>query len=125
MATSTGLSPRVRGNRGQVWVHLECERSIPARTGEPGGRARVRDTFRVYPRAYGGTLGFQDRSIAALGLSPRVRGNRRQGPGFKGRDGSIPARTGEPGSHPPLYCPNTVYPRAYGGTPGTFRSSIK
>ena len=81
-----GLSPRVRGN----------PRLRPARY--PPHRAGVK----VYPRAYGGTIGKRTAALVACdtpseGLSPRVRGNR-------------PAIAVQPTST------GWVYPRAYGGT---------
>ena len=70
----------------------------------------------VYPRAYGGTGTQQSRRTAAIGLSPRVRGNPSGTISRIIRRRSIPARTGEPASRyaPPAW--TVVYPRAYGGT---------
>ena len=92
----SGLSPRVRGN--------------PALT-----RVR-RPFFKVYPRAYGGTMSTDASLPRSKGLSPRVRGNHMRASACTGAQRSIPARTGEPD------CPccegsgEQVYPRAYGGT---------
>ena len=73
-------------------------------------------TATVYPRACGGTRNAIVAVLAVRGLSPRVRGNRRdlQAPAI--RNGSIPARAGEPidGAFPET--DQTVYPRACGGT---------
>ena len=50
------------------------------------------------------------------GLSPRVRGNRRQQQNISHRGGSIPACAGEPPSRMMLLNPPRVYPRVCGGT---------
>ena len=57
-----------------------------------------------------------DQAIENTGLSPRVRGNRRQAIPDNADDGSIPARTGEPHTGDVLDQLGRVYPRAYGGT---------
>ena len=91
-------------------------RSIPARTGEPPGCARVSDRAWVYPRTYGGTVRLIVLYPLADGLSPHVRGNLLNlpldGPHFR----SIPARTGEPVESITIGGCNWVYPRTYGGT---------
>ena len=91
-----GLSPRVRGN---LLVAIRAQpggRSIPARAGEPVWFHRGMIAGRVYPRACGGTFSRSAILSSRSGLSPRVRGNRRQ-PGTPGAArGSIPARAGEP-----------------------------
>ena len=72
----SGLSPRERGNRGNLKIFYTLIGSIPARAGESGAG-----------RAYTG---------GRPGLSPRERGNP---PAVKpdiARGGSIPARAGEP-----------------------------
>ena len=51
-----GLSPRMRGNRGQCGPAIDAARSIPAYAGEPDafqGRLYIGG---VYPRVCGGTL---------------------------------------------------------------------
>ena len=116
LASSNGLSPRVRGNPLPMPFVNGGNRSIPARAGEPARRARPAPACRVYPRACGGT-GYTDYSEKALtGLSPRVRGNRVQPSRLLGLVGSIPARAGEP--RPVVSQPDRcrVYPRACGGT---------
>ena len=120
--SSTGLSPRMRGNHSKAF-------GAGSRTGG------------VYPRACGGTRvtiefsGELDGSIPAHagepapsvdehrgppGLSPRMRGNlRRRSAGQRlARLGSIPAHAGEPtaGGRPSLGLTGRVYPRACGGT---------
>ena len=93
-----GLSPRVRGNQVPEAVLASGRGSIPARAGEPLIHATVSENVGVYPRACGGT--FSDRRFCKFpaGLSPRVRGNQRQGVHVAQCLGSIPARAGEPDS---------------------------
>ena len=96
-----GLSPRVRGNLWGTVGILSAPGSIPACAGEPFRLLGwlVRPT--VYPRVCGGTLFMLPRWDAALGLSPRVRGNRFLPVGLSEIIRSIPACAGEPGSQPP------------------------
>ena len=92
--------------------------SIPARAGEPAWAAGGPQVFGVYPRACGGTTLRNGLTNELLGLSPRVRGNRRDSGAWLGAKGSIPARAGEPdviAREQPL---DRVYPRACGGTSG-------
>ena len=71
---------------------------------------------RVYPRTCGGTLRRTGTGQHATGLSPHVRGNRGARRGRGHREGSIPARAGEP-STPTITAATTgVYPRTCGGT---------
>ena len=70
-----GLSPRVRGNHLRWRIDRHCPGSIPARAGEPYGTRPTRNTYRVYPRACGGTACGDDLFVSFSGLSPRVRGN--------------------------------------------------
>ena len=111
-----GLSPRVRGNRSwpvPAWLRAG---SIPACAGEPicllpaGGRGRV------YPRVCGGTGSVGQASLAVQGLSPRVRGNRRQSGEKAGTGRSIPACAGEPWTACISTRTEKVYPRVCGGT---------
>ncbi len=57
------------------------------------------------------------------GLSPLARGNRLASTRLDARMGSIPARTGEPGTceYSPAYA--AVYPRSHGGTAPTVRTA--
>ena len=91
-----GLSPRVRGNPGEVGGHQILAGSIPACAGEPP------------PSAPGLTL--------CRALSPRVRGNPRSAHSRSHSAGSIPACAGEPSSARPTSCSIPVYPRVCGGT---------
>ena len=54
------------------------------------------DSARVYPRVCGGTHTRPALSLAAAGLSPRVRGNPSPGVAAAFRTRSIPACAGEP-----------------------------
>ena len=129
-----GLSPRVRGNR--MFSGRTVARSIPARAGEPWCSLPPRCRRRVYPRACGGTGIDDDTNLPFMGLSPRVRGNRKAAHCHQLRDGSIPARAGnlsypsggvffyrsiparagEPCRPRPVCASGQVYPRACGGT---------
>ena len=92
------------------------DRSIPARTGEPSVSQTHPPPTPVYPRTYGGTADSERWPRPTLGLSPHVRGNLVSRPAGARRDGSIPARTGEPVSSSTAGNIWRVYPRTYGGT---------
>ena len=70
----------------------------------------------VYPRVCGGTSLEANVVAVALGLSPRVRGNRRRCPPGLLLSRSIPACTGEPSQSALETAAYPVYPRVYGGT---------
>ena len=91
-----GLSPRVRGNLRSERKAMSIFGSIPARAGEPAGREVGQHVASVYPRACGGTHCELVLSKPALGLSPRVRGNRTDFQADTDQVRSIPARAGEP-----------------------------
>ena len=75
-----GLSPRVRGNHLGLVRWAERTGSIPACAGEPAYLCAYKAKLPVYPRVCGGThLGFWLKS-PHVGLSPRVRGNRKPPP---------------------------------------------
>ena len=114
---SSGLSPRVRGNRRASMNTPVVWGSIPACTGEPVIGKVVSVAFQVYPRVYGGTALLSGTTWKASGLSPRVRGNRVSGPIARLHRRSIPACTGEPCDFYHYVSHNRVYPRVYGGTP--------
>ena len=116
MASRTGLSPRVRGNRKLRGSDGRPSGSIPARAGEPRSTSSRSPIVRVYPRACGGTRGGRRLHWLVTGLSPRVRGNQAQTPGRLYAMGSIPARAGEPALSIPRHRSCRVYPRACGGT---------
>ena len=111
-----GLSPHVRGNHGDVWASSVDHGSIPARAGEPISRDRVQDQRRVYPRTCGGTDSRAHAQLVHTGLSPHVRGNRAERLGGLCREGSIPARAGEPATSIRGRSVTRVYPRTCGGT---------
>ena len=97
-ANDPGLSPRVRGNHTSVTQATARTRSIPACAGEPLRTASSWTVSAVYPRVCGGTSTGSPRREWRWGLSPRVRGNRRQYRIHPRRRRSIPACAGEPGS---------------------------
>ena len=111
-----GLSPRVRGNHPVFAVHPPVVGSIPACAGEPQAAGIPTGVTAVYPRVCGGTGRAGCHRFALLGLSPRVRGNRRSLQRRAGRPGSIPACAGEPLWNETAKEYNAVYPRVCGGT---------
>ena len=131
-----GLSPRLRGNRAACLAALEEERSIPAPAGEPlpapgflmgtrsipapagepGCSHQRPGALTVYPRACGGTIAFLKNGRSGMGLSPRLRGNRRWCGNIPRWEGSIPAPAGEPCRGGATAARTRVYPRACGGT---------
>ena len=113
---TTGLSPRVRGNRPQHVAHLPIAGSIPACAGEPAKLAPTDGSWRVYPRVCGGTVVRTVADAERVGLSPRVRGNPAVVVGVAQVDGSIPACAGEPPPRPRSAEAGGVYPRVCGGT---------
>ena len=95
-SSSSGLSPRVRGNHEQHGSSDHQHRSIPACAGEPSGNPRRPHGGTVYPRVCGGTAPRVAVENVTHGLSPRVRGNPLL-PEIGGKeDRSIPACAGEP-----------------------------
>ena len=115
-STWTGLSPRVRGNRRPGHLHPRQRGSIPACAGEPRTRTCAASPRWVYPRVCGGTASPDRDFEAAEGLSPRVRGNRRDDDEGRARRGSIPACAGEPRLRQGDRLAGRVYPRVCGGT---------
>ena len=71
-----GLSPRVRGNPLDFRQRAFLGRSIPACAGEPVACHLRFGQQEVYPRVCGGTRARCRQILTAMGLSPRVRGNR-------------------------------------------------
>ncbi len=122
---SAGLSPRVRGNRSAPRPGAAAKGSIPARAGEPHAELRARATWRVYPRACGGTSRRVARACDLEGLSPRVRGNLRLLIAGAAGDRSIPARAGEPRSSCGSKTSSRVYPRACGGTVHAYGRAVR
>ena len=70
----------------------------------------------VYPRVCGGTGVGEEDIMAAAGLSPRVRRNRRVAGVAGTGGGSIPACAGEPSARSVVLSIVWVYPRVCGGT---------
>ena len=112
----TGLSPRLRGNRGIVTQRMTAIGSIPALTGKPTGASSPRRWSAVYPRAYGETAFGRREMETDQGLSPRLRGNPPRELWPQTTDGSIPALTGKPHGGGSGERRHRVYPRAYGET---------
>ena len=111
-----GLSPRVRGNPLASGAEPGQRRSIPACAGEPLQWRRWGRQHPVYPRVCGGTACTSAPTLSSVGLSPRVRGNRRLGVARGPDVGSIPACAGEPRKGYQERAPPAVYPRVCGGT---------
>ena len=70
--------------------------SIPACAGEPAAHPGAQPGAEVYPRVCGGTEGWHLIQPAAIGLSPRVRGNLGIALAIAYTERSIPACAGEP-----------------------------
>ncbi len=111
-----GLSPRARGNPGEVDGDERPMRPIPAGAGEPTTRCCHAARRWAYPRGRGGTAGERLPFVGLKGLSPRARGNRRHdlhpAPHFR----PIPAGAGEPRSPRRWFGRPGAYPRGRGGT---------
>ena len=113
---ASGLSPRVRGNRGSVQLDGSATGSIPAGAGEPAPMRSGSAIQRVYPRGCGGTHSAGIPLNVVQGLSPRVRGNLCLGEVQHAVARSIPAGAGEPDDEARAPCFRGVYPRGCGGT---------
>ena len=94
----------------------EVPGSIPASAGEPSFPQHQTSPATVYPRECGGTSPVRGCMRLYLGLSPRVRGNRRGNAGHGHRPRSIPASAGEPRLSHGDARQRRVYPRECGGT---------
>ena len=116
-ATKSGLSPRLRGNPGHGRPYPHAERSMPAPAGEPRSPVRWTRQGGVYARACGGTSVARRITRGAVGLSPRLRGNRLIAGLLHPIERSIPAPAGEPFQGAVGLAQRWVYPRACGGTP--------
>ena len=114
---TNGLSPLVRGNPPCRMSVAVLPGTIPARAGEPPRRGAAFLEGGDYPRSCGGTAGFELRDSLAWGLSPLVRGNPITCAAAFSREGTIPARAGEPAGRPPRTTAARDYPRSCGGTP--------
>ena len=114
--STTGLSPRVRGNPRHNLGAPGAVGSIPACAGEPQCRRGTDANRRVYPRVCGGTQITLTIGVNEPGLSPRVRGNRPASIPTVACQRSIPACAGEPRRVMLSRAGNRVYPRVCGGT---------
>ena len=111
-----GLSPRVRGNPPMLMNGSISTRSIPACAGKPKRSATARVIVWVYPRVCGETPNTPRAARMAIGLSPRVRGNRVPLSAFSSSWRSIPACAGKPQTLPGPPGWLSVYPRVCGET---------
>ena len=114
--TATGLSPRMRGNRGVMRLAALLLGTIPAHAGEPGSGIVTPPDSWDYPRACGGTRTAEPLERPCRGLSPRMRGNRHLLRGRRIPIGTIPAHAGEPWRTESAATRRRDYPRACGGT---------
>ena len=114
--STTGLSPRVRGNPSRTAPSTISRGSIPACAGEPAVGSTGIAVGAVYPRVCGGTTTNPRRATVGRGLSPRVRGNQPRAAVRSIGIGSIPACAGEPSSMAHIMPYEEVYPRVCGGT---------
>ena len=113
-----GLSPRVRGNRGQGHGRFSSKGPIPASAGEPSRSSPAAPHPWAYPRECGGTGHCRPEPGATAGLSPRVRGNLLTTVKYEYRQGPIPASAGEPRRTVQTTSGQGAYPRECGGTAG-------
>ena len=119
LLSGPGLSPRVRGNLGQLRSGQARGGSIPACAGEPHRAVFLLFVPGVYPRVCGGTWSSSSDKARVQGLSPRVRGNPADCSAVSGSSGSIPACAGEPEAARMSAINVMVYPRVCGGTSGS------
>jgi hypothetical protein len=91
-------------------------RSIPADAGLPSISAISTRTRQVYPRGCGATPMSNRSTVGMSGLSPRMRGYRREGAPEAAGDRSIPADAGLPEPSRQSPAPGKVYPRGCGAT---------
>ncbi len=112
----SGLSPRMRGYQWQEVARASGKRSIPADAGLPQDADRHDGTAGVYPRGCGATIGSLGSKSLTGGLSPRMRGYRRDRAGVSVPRGSIPADAGLPAKDANKNRVYQVYPRGCGAT---------
>ena len=111
-----GLSPRVRGNRGQMASLAPMWGPIPACAGQPYGGVFFLGFGGAYPRVCGATDEERQRRINNFGLSPRVRGNQMEKRARVLSPGPIPACAGQPGAPARRIARCRAYPRVCGAT---------
>ena len=119
-----GLSPRVRGKPGDMYLPRDVWGSIPACAGETHNLLDKQFCDAVYPRVCGGNRGLLRLRLRLPGLSPRVRGKPMSRQLTAGMLGSIPACAGETRRHARRHCQPKVYPRVCGGNNSESRSDI-
>ncbi len=115
---SSGLSPRVRGNRWRKPKTGYRSRTIPACAGEPSAANEGFVLDGDYPRVCGGTIRHPSVQSQTHGLSPRVRGNPAVPAPTSDCERTIPACAGEPASTAAGNAGSKDYPRVCGGTRG-------
>ena len=110
-----GLSPRMRGSHCRLAACRSFNGPIPAHAGEPPRPFSPSAASRAYPRACGGAASPVRAGALIRGLSPRMRGSRKDRDEVAVDKGPIPAHAGEPASHPLSAGKVRAYPRACGG----------
>ena len=118
-----GLSPRMRGHPTRGIVAGGRAGTIPAHAGSPVNPRSSSAPTRDYPRACGVTPWWAARASKAGGLSPRMRGHRRQRKVARRRRWTIPAHAGSPRRTVPTGRGRRDYPRACGVTSRTMSAS--
>ena len=117
-----GLSPRVRGKPRKLVSERHPERSIPACAGEANCGGQRISALAVYPRVCGGSLLGRNNCGGHRGLSPRVRGKRRNQGHRITSTRSIPACAGEATPLARCAASSGVYPRVCGGSASALAS---
>ena len=115
--TTNGLSPRGRGNPGELVIEVGQLGSIPAWAGKPATEPAAKPLSRVYPRVGGETPRSRSSRAKCAGLSPRGRGNPVQGDYAGAGLGSIPAWAGKPSPASSAAAGSRVYPPRGRGNP--------
>ena len=115
-SSSSGLSPRGRGNQLRHAGIKPHSGSIPAWAGQPLPGAALSGADGVYPRVGGATATLPYHSWYCWGLSPRGRGNRRLASASAIPARSIPAWAGQPEKYGLKDVTIQVYPRVGGAT---------
>ena len=123
--SSSGPSPRVRGNPGARSCPLTRAGTIPAGAGEPASAPSTHASYRDHPRGCGGTKSRRWSGGSTAGPSPRVRGNRTALNGVDRPLGTIPAGAGEPTRICRGRCGRWDHPRGCGGTGGKRKEKPK
>ena len=113
---TTGLSPRLWGNRVKTMSERGWSWSIPTPVGKPGPPSIGRTHHEVYPHACGETASHLLIPTSTHGLSPRLWGNRREWSENQGRWRSIPTPVGKPRLSSLVDLQARVYPHACGET---------